>query len=74
MNLWMCQMIQFSRFQTEVIKSLRQAGFQGFIMVEGNSWSGLHSWTTDTWTSTDGKNNLLKTPLYLLARILQKQA
>jgi endoglucanase len=41
--------------QAEVIKSLRQQGYQGYILVEGNSWSGLHSWTTTTWKSTDGK-------------------
>ena len=41
--------------QAQVIKSLRQQGYQGYILVEGNSWSGLHSWTTYTWKSTDGK-------------------
>ncbi len=39
--------------QAQVIKSLRQQGYQGYILVEGNAWSGLHSWTA-TWTSTDG--------------------
>lgn len=41
--------------QTAVIKTLRNAGFTGYILVEGNSWSGLHSWTTKTWASADGK-------------------
>lgn len=35
--------------QVAVIKALRDRGFQGYILVEGNSWSGLHSWTTYTW-------------------------
>lgn len=30
--------------QADVIKMLRRQGFQGYILVEGNSWSGLHSW------------------------------
>lgn len=41
--------------QTSVIKKLREQGFAGTILVEGNSWSGLHSWTTNSWTSRDGK-------------------
>lgn len=41
--------------QAQVIKSLRQQGFQGYILVEGNSWSGLHSWAKTNWKSTDGK-------------------
>lgn len=41
--------------QADVIKNLRAQGFQGYILVEGNSWSGLHSWLTYEWKSTDGK-------------------
>lgn len=41
--------------QAAVIKSLRNQGFNGYILVEGNSWTGLHSWTTSQWSSSDGK-------------------
>lgn len=41
--------------QTAVIRALRQQGFTGYILMEGNSWTGLHSWTTDGWTGSDGK-------------------
>lgn len=41
--------------QAKVIKDLRAQGYQGYILVEGNSWSGLHSWLTTQWTSKDGK-------------------
>jgi endoglucanase len=40
--------------ETQLIKSLRQQGFQGYILVEGNSWSGLHSWMLST-KSQNGK-------------------
>ena len=40
--------------QTDVIKALQSQGFKGLILVEGNHWSGLHSWTTRQWKSTDG--------------------
>jgi len=50
--------------QTEVIKSLRQQGFQGYILVEGNSWSGLHSWTTSSWPSSDGKTTYTNATLF----------
>lgn len=40
--------------QAQVIRSLRQQGFNGYILVEGNNWSGMHSWTTTSWTSSDG--------------------
>ena len=40
--------------QTDVIKMLRQQGFKGYILVEGNSWTGLHSWTTYQWLGEDG--------------------
>lgn len=32
--------------QSALIKQLRADGFKGYILVEGNYWSGLHSWTT----------------------------
>ena len=41
--------------QTDVIKALRQAGYEGPILVEGNSWSGLHSWATASWEGSDGQ-------------------
>lgn len=41
--------------QASVIKLLRQQGFEGYILVEGNSWTGLHSWTTAQWTGSDGQ-------------------
>lgn len=50
--------------QTAVIKSLRQQGFNGYILVEGNSWSGLHSWTTTQWASTDGKTTYTNATLF----------
>ncbi len=37
------------------IAAIRQAGLKNLILVEGNQWSGLHSWTTDR--SQDGKTN-----------------
>jgi endoglucanase len=42
--------------QTAVIKMLREQQFDGYILVEGNAWSGLHSWTTAHWKSTTGEN------------------
>lgn len=50
--------------QAEVIKILRSQGFQGNILVEGNSWSGLHSWTTYTWKSEDGKTTYSNAGLF----------
>lgn len=41
--------------QSQVIKALRQQGFQGYILVEGNAWTGLHAWASKTWTDTNGK-------------------
>jgi endoglucanase len=41
--------------QAGLIKSLRAKGFDGYILVEGNAWSGLHSWTNRTWQGNDGK-------------------
>lgn len=40
--------------QTNLIKMLRENQFNGYILVEGNAWSGLHSWTTTTWTDSSG--------------------
>lgn len=40
--------------QTDLIKFLRDKKYNGPILVEGNSWAGLHSWTTDQWTGSDG--------------------
>lgn len=40
--------------QAELIKMLRGNHFNGYILVEGNAWSGLHSWITHSWTSSTG--------------------
>jgi endoglucanase len=50
--------------QAETIKALRQQGYQGYILVEGNAWSGLHSWLTTTWKSTDGKQTYSNATLF----------
>ena len=50
--------------QAHVIKALREKGYQGYILVEGNSWSGLHSWATDSWTSTDGQKSYTNASLF----------
>lgn len=41
--------------QVALIKRLREKGFNGYILVEGNAWSGLHSWTTEQWRGKDGQ-------------------
>jgi endoglucanase len=41
--------------QAAVIKSLRSQGFNGYILIEGNNWSGLHSWTS-SWTDNQGQS------------------
>jgi endoglucanase len=41
--------------QASLIKMLRAQKFSGPILVEGNNWTGLHSWTTQEWVGTDGK-------------------
>lgn len=40
--------------QAAVIKTLRNKGFNGYILVEGNFWTGLHSWNQPA-TDKDGK-------------------
>ncbi|MHB1949301.1 MAG: cellulase family glycosylhydrolase [Gammaproteobacteria bacterium] len=50
--------------QAKVITSLRNAGYQGYILVEGNSWSGLHSWTNASWKSRDGKSTYTNASLF----------
>ncbi|WP_347252326.1 cellulase family glycosylhydrolase [Legionella sp.] len=40
--------------QAALIKMLQEQHFSGYILVEGNSWTGLHSWTTHQWTGSDG--------------------
>lgn len=49
--------------QASVIKKLRLQGFEGYILVEGNAWSGLHSWGA-TWESTDGKTQYSNESLF----------
>ncbi|WP_173237970.1 cellulase family glycosylhydrolase [Legionella antarctica] len=41
--------------QVALIKMLRAQQFKGTILIEGNNWTGLHSWTTGEWTGGDGK-------------------
>jgi len=50
--------------QAETIKALRDKGFNGYILVEGNSWSGLHSWTDESWKSSDGKTSYTNASLF----------
>lgn len=50
--------------QASVINTLRSQGFTGYILVEGNNWSGLHSWTTSSWPSTDGKTTYTNASLF----------
>src|SRR3990167_4043297 len=38
------------------IEAIRDAGLTNRVVVEGNSWSGLHSWF-DVGSATDGKSN-----------------
>lgn len=53
--------------QTQVIKALRNQGFAGNILIEGNSWTGLHSWTTTQWQSKDGKSTYSNATLFTRA-------
>lgn len=57
--------------QAQVIKSLRQQGYQGYILVEGNNWSGLHSWSNASWNSTDGKTTYTNASLFTRDRFAQ---
>lgn len=41
--------------QAALITFLRNKQFNGYILVEGNNWSGLHSWTTEHWSGSDGQ-------------------
>lgn len=50
--------------QTKLINYLRQQGFQGYILVEGNVWTGMHSWGTASWTSADGKTTYTNQSLF----------
>lgn len=40
--------------QTDLIKLLRSKNYTGPILVEGNTWSGLHSWITEACADADG--------------------
>lgn len=42
--------------QTALIKLLRDKTFDGYILVEGNTWSGLHSWSSYQWRGKDGQS------------------
>lgn len=41
--------------QAAVIKQLRQNGFPGYILIQGNAGSELHDWTTHQWVGDDGQ-------------------
>jgi len=41
--------------QASIIRLLRNKNFSGNILVEGNNWSGLHSFTNAQWTGSDGE-------------------
>ena len=41
--------------QASLINMLRNQNFTGYIMVEGNSWSGLHSWSSYQWKGSDNQ-------------------
>lgn len=40
-----------------VAKALQNSGFTGYILLEGDSWTGLHSWTTQYYS--DGQTNAM---------------
>lgn len=50
--------------QAQVIKALRANGFTGYILVEGNNWTGLHSWKNKSWKSSDGKIDYTNATLF----------
>lgn len=50
--------------QAAVINNLRSQGFGGYILVEGNAWTGLHSWATTQWQSSDGKTSYTNATLF----------
>jgi len=66
--------------QVSIIKMLREQQFNGYILVEGNAWSGLHSWTTTSWTGASGvtytnatlftRENFIKAGIPDLSKIL----
>ncbi|MBA2656055.1 MAG: cellulase family glycosylhydrolase [Tatlockia sp.] len=41
--------------QASLIKMLREQKFEGYILVEGNAWSGLHSWSSHHWQGADNQ-------------------
>jgi endoglucanase len=59
--------------QVDVMQALQAAGFNGKFLVSGNFWSGLHSWASSSWTSSDGKTytnaNLLTRDNFVAAGI-----
>lgn len=57
--------------QAQIIKKLREQGYPGLILVEGNAWSGLHSWTTTSWKSTDGKTTYTNASLFTREHFIQ---
>lgn len=39
------------------LAAIRAAGLRNLVLIDGNSWTGLHSWTQVTGDETDGKAN-----------------
>lgn len=66
--------------QASLIKRLRQHGFSGYILVQGNAGSELRTWTTHQWVGKDGetysnatlftRNNFLQAGITDLSKIL----
>ncbi|WP_298625857.1 cellulase family glycosylhydrolase [uncultured Legionella sp.] len=66
--------------QTSLIKMLRQQSFNGYILVSGNGWSSLHSWSSYHWRGSDNqeysnatlftRDNFAKEGITDLSRIL----
>jgi endoglucanase len=39
------------------LAAIRAAGLKNLVLIDGNSWTGLHSWTQVTGDESDGKSN-----------------
>lgn len=56
--------------QAQVIKALRQQGYQGYILVEGTAWTGLHAWTESGNASAFSRENFAKAGINDLSKIM----
>lgn len=56
--------------QAQVIKALRQQGYQGYILVEGTAWTGLHSWTSSGNAAAFSRENFAKAGITDLSKII----